>query len=125
MASNRRKYFRRTRKTRMRDLKHSPTGILSFCTAMAALAVFLTAVVQSFLASGEGGYKVGGLGLIGLILALGALLCGIFAVKEPKIHELLIFMFYRWSWRHVHIRSGRIKISRRKIIWVTAFGIIF
>ena len=67
MASNRRKYFRRTRKTRMRDLKHSPTGILSFCTAMAALAVFLTAVVQSFLASGEGGYKVGGLGLIGLI----------------------------------------------------------
>ena len=89
MASNRRKYFRRTRKTRMRDLKHSPTGILSFCTAMAALAVFLTAVVQSFLASGEGGYKVGGLGLIGLILALGALLCGIFAVKEPKIRPLL------------------------------------
>ena len=86
MASNRRKYFRRTRKTRMRDLKHSPTGILSFCTAMAALAVFL---VQSFLASGEGGYKVGGLGLIGLILALGALLCGIFAVKEPKIRPLL------------------------------------
>ena len=85
MASNRRKYFRRTRKTRMRDLKHSPTGILSFCTAMAALAVFLTAVVQSFLASGEGGYKVGGLGLI---LALGALLCGIFAVKEPKIRPL-------------------------------------
>ena len=80
MASNRRKYFRRTRKTRMRDLKHSPTGILSFCTAMAALAVFLTAVVQSFLASGEGGYKVGG---------LGALLCGIFAVKEPKIRPLL------------------------------------
>ena len=79
MASNRRKYFRRTRKTRMRDLKHSPTGILSFCTA----------VVQSFLASGEGGYKVGGLGLIGLILALGALLCGIFAVKEPKIRPLL------------------------------------
>ena len=79
MASNRRKYFRRTRKTRMRDLKHSPTGILSFCTAMAALAVFLTAVVQSFLASGEGGYKVGGLGLI----------CGIFAVKEPKIRPLL------------------------------------
>ena len=65
MASNRRKYFRRTRKTRMRDLKHSPT------------------------ASGEGGYKVGGLGLIGLILALGALLCGIFAVKEPKIRPLL------------------------------------
>ena len=87
MASNRRKYFRRTRKTRM-DLKHSPTGILSFCTAMAALAVFLTAVVQSFLASGEGGYKVGGMGLIGLILALGALLCGIFAVKEPKIRPL-------------------------------------
>ena len=89
MASSRREYFRRTRKTRMRDLKHSPTGILSFCTAMAALAVFLTAVVQSFLASGEGGYKVGGLGLIGLILALGALLCGIFAVKEPKIRPLL------------------------------------
>ena len=49
----------------------------------------VTAVVQSFLASGEGGYKVGGLGLIGLILALGALLCGIFAVKEPKIRPLL------------------------------------
>ena len=88
MASNRRKYFRRTRKTRMRDLKNSPTGILSFCTAMAALAVFCTAVIQSFLASGEGGYKVGGLGLIGLILALGALICGIFAVKEPKIRPL-------------------------------------
>ena len=71
MASSRREYFRRTRKTRMRDLKNSPTGILSFCTAMAALAVFCTAVIQSFLASGEGGYKVGGLGLIGLILALG------------------------------------------------------
>ena len=88
MASNRRKYFRRTRKTRMRDLKHSPTGILSFFMAMAALVVFCTAVIQSFLASGEGGYKVGGLGLIGLILAIGALSCGVFAVKEPKIRPL-------------------------------------
>ena len=115
MASSRREYFRRTRKTRMRDLKHSPTGILSFCTAMAALAVFLTAVVQSFLASGEGGYKVGGMGLIGLILALGALLCGIFAVKEPnqtaapETWHCVRCSAYRWSWRHVHIRSGRIK----------------
>ena len=40
MASSRREYFRRT-EHRMRDLKNSPTGILSFCTAMAALAVFL------------------------------------------------------------------------------------
>ena len=88
MASNRRKYFRRTRKTRMRDLKHSPTGILSFFISMTALVVFCTAVSQSFRASGEGGYKVGGLGLVGLILALGALICGIFAVKEPKIRPL-------------------------------------
>lgn len=88
MASNRRKYFRRTRKTRMRDLKHSPTGILSFCMAMTALAVFVTAVVQSFLASGEGGYQVGGFGLAGLVFAAGALICGIFAVKEPKIRPV-------------------------------------
>ena len=88
MASNRRKYFRRTRKTRMRDLKHSPTGILSFFISMTALVVFCTAVSQSFQVSGEGGYKVGGLGLVGLILALGALICGIFAVKEPKIRPL-------------------------------------
>ena len=110
MASNRRKYFRRTRKTRMRDLKHSPTGILSFCTAMAALAVFLTAVVQSFLASGEGGYKVGGLGLIGLILALGALLCGIFCSKRAKNQTAASETWhcvrcsaYRWSWRHIEL----------------------
>ena len=118
MASNRRKYFRRTRKTRMRDLKHSPTGILSFCTAMAALAVFLTAVVQSFLASGEGGYKVGGLWYF----------CSKRAKNQTAASETwhcVRCSAYRWSWRHVHIRSGRIKISRRKIIWVTAFGIIF
>lgn len=110
MASNRRKYFRRTRKTRMRDLKYSPTGILSFFTAMAALAVFCTAVIQSFLASGEGGYKVGGLGLVGLILALGALICG-FCSEGAEDQTTAPTTWYcvwrsadRWAWRDVHIR---------------------
>ena len=49
MASNRRKYFRRTRKTRMRDLKYSPTGILSFFTAMAAMAVYYSVPIDWFM----------------------------------------------------------------------------
>lgn len=88
MANNRRKYFRRTRKTRMRDLKQSPAGILSFCAAAAACAAFCAAVILSFRANGQAEVFVGGIGLVGLVLSAGAFACGILAVKEPKIRPL-------------------------------------
>ena len=104
MASNRRKYFRRTRKTRMRDLKYSPTGILSFFTAMAALAVFCTAVIQSFLASGEGGYKVGGLGTWRTDLWHFCSEGAEDQTTAPTTWYCVWRSADRWAWRDVHIR---------------------
>ena len=112
MASSRREYFRRTRKTRMRDLKNSPTGILSFCTAMAALAVFCTAVIQSWVAYGVGGFKVGGVGFIWFIdpgtwrIDLWNF-CSEGAKNQtiaPKTWHCVWRSADRWTWRHVHIR---------------------
>lgn len=85
MANNRRKYFRRTRKSRMRELKQSPTGLLSLASALAAVIFFAVSVIRSYQASGEADFSVGSFGLIGLILALGAWILGALCLREKNV----------------------------------------
>lgn len=85
MANTRRKHFRQTRKSRMRDLKHSPTGFLSLASALAALVLLCASVVKSYQMSGEGDFYVGSFGLLGLVLALGAWVFGALCMKEKNV----------------------------------------
>lgn len=88
MANNRRKYFRRTRKSRMRELKQSPTGLLSLASALAAVVFFAASVVKSYQMSGEADFRVGSFGLIGFILALGAWILGALCLREKNVRPL-------------------------------------
>ncbi len=88
MANSRRKYFRRTRKRRMRELKYSPTGFLSLASALAAVVLGAVSVVKSYLMSGEADFQVGSFGLIGLILALGAWALGALCMRERNIRPV-------------------------------------
>ena len=84
MAKNRREHFRKTRKSRMRDLKQSPTGVLSMVCALAAAGLVLAAVIVSYMADGSGQYLVGGLAGTGLVLAAGAFALGIFCKRTQE-----------------------------------------
>ncbi|MCD7922225.1 MAG: DUF6142 family protein [Clostridiales bacterium] len=88
MANRRREHFRKTRKTRMRDLKHSKTGWIGMLCACAAAALFLVLIVYSFLHGGDAGFQVGSAGLIGMVLAVGALILGIFAIREQRVRPV-------------------------------------
>lgn len=85
MANSRREYFRRTRKVRLRELKHSRQGIIAMIAAIAAAVLFVVSVMISYRQNGEGEYYVGSIGLIGLALAAGALILGILGIREPKV----------------------------------------
>lgn len=85
MASSRRQYFRKTRKTRLRDLKHSKQGLIGMAASLTAVVLFAVSVSWSFLQAGEAEFQVGSLGLIGLVLAVGALILGILGVREQKV----------------------------------------
>lgn len=85
MANSRRQHFRKTRKTRLRDLKHSKQGMLGMAASLAAAVLFAAAVTESFRQSGEAKFQVGSLGLIGLVLAIGALILGILGAREQKV----------------------------------------
>lgn len=88
MANNRRKYFRRTRRSRMRDLKHSRNGWIACTFGLIAVIFAVISVVQSFQKSGDAGYQVGSLGLFGLIFAAGALVIGILSMKEHNVRPM-------------------------------------
>ena len=88
MANNRRKHFRQTRKSRMRDLRQSPTGLLSFACAVAAALFFGAAITVSYRMSGDGDFIVGSFGLVGFILALGAWVLGVLCMKEKNVRPL-------------------------------------
>lgn len=85
MASKRREHFRKTRKARLRGLKYSPTGITALACALAAAVFFAASVVQSYRMSGEGDYLVGACCLIGLVLAVGGWILGVFSMREADI----------------------------------------
>ena len=85
MANSRREYFRKTRKSRLRELKHSRTGWCGMVSAIAAAVLFVVSVALSFTAAGEAAFPAGTVSLIGLVLAAGAFVLGIMAVREPKI----------------------------------------
>lgn len=88
MANSRRKYFRKTRKTRLRDLKHSVQGLIGMGASAASAILFIGIVAASFRHAGDAAYAVGSLGLISLVLSAGALVLGIFAIREPKVRPL-------------------------------------
>ncbi|MCC8152367.1 MAG: hypothetical protein LIO96_13240 [Lachnospiraceae bacterium] len=81
MANSRKEYFRRTRKTRMRNLNHSVTGWIG-------AGLFCVSVGLSFYYGGEAEFFVGTAGLIALVLAAGALVLGILAVREEKVRPV-------------------------------------
>lgn len=85
MASNRRKHFQQARKKRKQDRKKSLNGILSCSFGVTALILFVISVALSWAASGSAGYSIGGAGLFGLILALGALGLAVLSRKEADI----------------------------------------
>ncbi|MCD8365847.1 MAG: DUF6142 family protein [Clostridiales bacterium] len=85
MANSRKQYFRRTRKTRMRDLKHSVTGWIGAVAAVGAAGLFLISVSFSYFYGGEAEFLAGTAGLIALVLAVGAFVLGILAVREEKV----------------------------------------
>lgn len=88
MAKSRREYFRKTRKTRLRELKHSKTGWCGMAAALLAAALFVVSVVLSYTSAGDAGFPAGSVSLIGLVMAAGALVLGIMAVREPKIRPI-------------------------------------
>ena len=88
MANKRKEYFRRTRKSRMRDLKPSPTGMISFVCALASVLCFLVSVIKSYQMAGNADFTVGSFCLVGLVLALGAWIMGVMSMKEKDIRPL-------------------------------------
>lgn len=88
MANNRRKYFRRTRRSRMRDLKHSKNGWIACVFGILAFIFAIVSIIRSFQHSGEAGFQVGSLGLFGLIFAAGALVIGILSMRERNVRPM-------------------------------------
>ena len=87
MVNSRREYFRKTRKTRLRELKHSKTGWCGTTAALLAAALFIVSVVLSYVSAGDD-FLAGSFSLIGLVLAVGAFVLGIMAVREPKVRPI-------------------------------------
>ncbi|MCD8230622.1 MAG: DUF6142 family protein [Clostridiales bacterium] len=88
MASRRREYFRKTRKVRMRDLKHSVTGWLGMISALLSAGLFVVSVCFSYYYKGDADIYVGSVGLLALVLAAGAFVLGILAVREEKVRPV-------------------------------------
>ncbi len=88
MARSRREYFRRTRKVRMRQLKHSVSGWIGLACGLAAVVLFLIAVILSYRHAGEAMFYVGSVGLFGLILSVGGLIMGIMGIREEDVRPL-------------------------------------
>lgn len=72
----------------MRELKHSPTGILSMISALLAAACFGAAVGMSYLMSGEADFLAGSFCLVGLVLAAGAWILGALGIREANIRPV-------------------------------------
>lgn len=72
----------------MRELKQSPTGLLSMTSAFAAIVFFLFAVARSFQMSGNANVYVGSFGLVALVLALGAWIMGIQCMREQNVRPI-------------------------------------
>lgn len=88
MANSRREYFRRTRKVRMRDLKHSVTGWLGMISALLSAGLFVVSACFSYYYKGDADLYVGSGGLLALVFAAGAFILGILAVREEKVRPV-------------------------------------
>ncbi len=88
MSKSRRKYFRRTRKVRMRELNHSKPGWIGLICALASVLLFFIAVILSYLRGGEARLFVGIIGLFALVLSVGGLALGIMGEREEDIRPI-------------------------------------
>ncbi|MCD8300307.1 MAG: DUF6142 family protein [Clostridiales bacterium] len=82
MSKSRRDYFRRTRKVRMRDLSPSKSGWTGLICGLASVLLFWISVIFSFLDAGDAQVYVGGIGLIGIVLSVGAIVMGFMGTRE-------------------------------------------
>ena len=89
MASNRREYYKKNRKRIKRDLKNTLNGVLSACFGCVCAILFFVSIGRSFAHDGVAGPLLGTIGLFGLVFAVGALVLGFFAFKEPNIRPAL------------------------------------
>lgn len=115
MASSRRTHYRKNRRNMRRDQKQTVTGVLSGCFGGAAVILFIGAVIQSFLHEGEGSFLIGTAGLLGLILAAGA------------VAFALITFRTRQAIRRIPPRTGMISGGILVIVFcgLYIYGIIF
>ncbi len=56
--------------------------------ALLAAALFAVSVALSYTSSGDADFLAGSFSLIGLVLAVGAFILGIMAVREPKTRPI-------------------------------------
>ena len=56
--------------------------------AFLAAVLFIVSVVLSYTSAGDAGFPAGSVSLIGLVMAVGALVLGIMAVREPKVRPI-------------------------------------
>ncbi len=88
MSKSRREYFRRTRKVRMRDLSPSKSGWTGLICGLGSLLLFWISVILSFFSEGDASFYVGSISLIGLVLAIGAIVMGIMGTREEKVRPV-------------------------------------
>lgn len=88
MASNRRKYFKKNKKSIRREQKHTVNGWLSAGFGCAAVVLFVVSVIRSFLAEGNSDVLIGTAGLLGFVFAVGALALGILTFKQKNVRPV-------------------------------------
>lgn len=88
MASNRREYYRKNRKRMNRELKNTVNGVLSACFGCTAAILFFAGIGRSFTQAGVAGVLLGTIGLFGLVFAIGGLVMGFIAMKEPHVRPI-------------------------------------
>ncbi len=78
-------------KYKFTNKKHSVGGIISSVMAVAAIALFIVAIVISFKARGEGGAIIGSIALSSLAVAFFGLVIGLMSYKETDRYYTFSF----------------------------------
>ncbi len=89
MANGRKAYFRRTRKARMRGLKHSACGWCGFVFALVAIGLLGYSLLESYRMEGNAQLYVGIYGLLGFVCALAAVVLGALGVRQKQVRPTI------------------------------------
>lgn len=99
---------RRRRKYKFSDKKHSVTGIISSCLALAAIICMAAAIVVSAKAHGSGGTLTARLGAVSFIFSIAGIILGLVSFRKTDV-------YYTFAWTGL-IASG--------IIWLLCANLI-